>query len=198
MPPKVAPARTPGIRRRVEPERARDPDRAELLGEALQPAPREREVTIDPDERARRHLLAVEQGVDDDEALLVLRAGRVEQLAAARRSTTASRRRRARSDRDPDEGPDLSARPRRPSPDRPSTRRRGSRRRSARAGRGRARSGPSASAGPCSPVSGTMSRGSGGGRTWPRVSRLSRSYSIATGSKRKYDRGGSGPHVLDE
>ena len=32
----------------------------------------------------------------------------------------------------------------------------------------------------------------------PSVSRLSRSDSIAAASKRKYDRGGSGPHVFDE
>ena len=32
----------------------------------------------------------------------------------------------------------------------------------------------------------------------PRVSRLSRSDSTAAASKRKYERGGSGPHVLDE
>ena len=40
--------------------------------------------------------------------------------------------------------------------------------------------------------------GSRGARGWPSVSRLSRSDSIAAGSKRKYERGGSGPQVLDE
>src|SRR5687767_4852789 len=39
---------------------------------------------------------------------------------------------------------------------------------------------------------------SGGGSTRPRVSQLSRSNSTATGSNRKYDRGGSGPQVFDE
>ena len=86
MAPNVAPALDAGVGRAVEAEGARDPDRAELLGEALQPAAREREVAVDPDERARRHLLAVEQRVDDDERLLVLRARGIEQLAAGRRA----------------------------------------------------------------------------------------------------------------
>ncbi len=38
----------------------------------------------------------------------------------------------------------------------------------------------------------------GGGSGAPRVSQLSRSDSTATGSNRKYERGGSGPHVFDE
>ena len=37
-----------------------------------------------------------------------------------------------------------------------------------------------------------------GGNVSPWDSRLSRSHSTATGSKRKYDRGGSGPQVFDE
>ena len=37
-----------------------------------------------------------------------------------------------------------------------------------------------------------------GGSWLPRVSRLWRSYSIASASKRKYDRGGSGPQVFEE
>ena len=37
-----------------------------------------------------------------------------------------------------------------------------------------------------------------GGSWWPRVSRLWRSYSIASASKRKYERGGSGPQVFEE
>ena len=143
-----------GVGRAVEAEGARDPDRAELLREALQPAAGEREVAVDPDERAGRHLLAVEQRVDDEERLLVLRARGIEQLAAARRARLPVGEDERRS------GPGRGAargrrgRPRRPARDRPSTRRRGSRRRSATAGRGRARSAPRASAGSCSRVSG--------------------------------------------
>src|SRR6185503_2794946 len=70
----------------AEPEAPRDPDRAQLLREALDPASREREVAVDPDVRAGRHLLAVEEPVDDDEDLLVLGARRVEQLVPALRA----------------------------------------------------------------------------------------------------------------
>src|SRR6185503_3226283 len=75
-----------GVRRPAEAEAPRDPDRAQLLREALDPASREREVAVDPDVRAGRHLLAVEEPVDDDEDLLVLGARRVEQLVPALRA----------------------------------------------------------------------------------------------------------------
>ena len=73
----------PGVGGAVEPEAARDPDRPQLLREALQPAAGEREVAIDPDVGAVRHLLAVEKRVHDEEELAVLRARRVGELVAA-------------------------------------------------------------------------------------------------------------------
>ena len=76
----------------VEPERPRHVDLAELLGEALDPAAHQGEVVVDPDVRAGRDGLAVEQRVHDDEELLVLPPHRLEQLVARRPSTTASRR----------------------------------------------------------------------------------------------------------
>ncbi len=75
-----------GVGDAVEPERARHPDRAELLREALDPAAGEREVAIDPDVRTGRDVLAVEHRVDDDEELLVLAARRVEQLVVGIRA----------------------------------------------------------------------------------------------------------------
>ena len=186
-----------GVGRAVEAEGARDPDRAELLREALQPAAGEREVAVDPDERARRHLLAVEQRVDDDERLLVLRARGIQQLAAglrARLPVGEDERAAARvwvrvkaggqardgllgvgPELDDEEVADVVPR-----------RVRNERR--APFGRARDRVAPERH----------YATSSSGGSTWPRVSRLSRSYSIATGSKRKYERGGSGPQVFDE
>src|SRR4029079_13960566 len=80
----------PGPHARVggpaEAEGARDPDLAELLREALDPAAGQREVAVDPDERAGRDLLAVEQRVGDDEELLVLRPRRVDELRPALRA----------------------------------------------------------------------------------------------------------------
>ena len=95
-------------------------------------------------------------------------------------------------------GLDLLEAPRRPSRGRPSTRSRGSRRRSATADRGRATTRPARRARDRVARQRLMRRAPRAAARAPRVSRLSRSYSIATGSKRKYERGGSGPHVLDE
>ena len=145
-----APAPEPRIRRGVDAEAARDPDRAELLREPLDPASRQREVAVDPDVRARRHLLTVEQRVDDDEELLVLRAGRVGRARHPRRRTTASPRTRQRSGprRDAGRGPAAGTRQR--PLDRPSTRSRGSRRRNATAEGERATTGPRGCAAPYS------------------------------------------------
>ena len=139
-------------RRRSGARSARHPDRAELLREALEPAAHEREVTVDPDVRAGRDLLAVEHRVDDEEELHVLAARRVEQLGAAIACSSASRR------RSPPRGPDRSgaardraaARRARP-PGRPSTRSPSGRRRNATAGSARARSARPAKAGASSP-----------------------------------------------
>ena len=75
-----------GVRGAVEPVGTRHPDRAELLREALDPAAGEREVPVDPDVRARRHVLTGEHRIDDEEELLVLATGRVEQLLAGIRA----------------------------------------------------------------------------------------------------------------
>ena len=80
------PAPHPGRRAAGELVGPRHPDLAELLREALDPAAGEREVLVDPDERAGRDLLAVEQRVDHEVELAVVRARRVEQLVAALRA----------------------------------------------------------------------------------------------------------------
>ena len=113
----------PGVGEAVEPERPRHPDGAELLREPLDPAADEREVPIDPDVRAGGHLLAVEHRIDDEEELLVLAAGRVDQLVARRRCRTASRRRARRLVRDRrGSARGLRGGRPRPRPGRPSTR----------------------------------------------------------------------------
>src|ERR1019366_8989799 len=71
------------VRTALQAETARQPDRAQLLREALDPAAHQREIPVDPDVGAARHELTVEQRVDDDEELAVLRAARIEQLGAA-------------------------------------------------------------------------------------------------------------------
>ena len=89
--------------------------------------------------------------------------------------------------------------PRRPRRDRPSTRSRACRRRSATAAAGRATRAPRASAVTSSPVPAHQRsgrQGSPGGS--PSVSRLSAPTRPRAESKRKYERGGSGPQVLDE
>ena len=63
-------------------DRPRHPDRAELLRVALVPAPREREVFVDPDVDAPRVRLPLVSAADDHEAFLVLRAHGVEQFLA--------------------------------------------------------------------------------------------------------------------
>src|SRR4029078_2487795 len=75
-----------GVGGPAEAEAPRDPDRAELLREALDPAACEREVAVDPDVRAHGDLLAVEQTAADHEHLLVLRSRRVDELVAALRA----------------------------------------------------------------------------------------------------------------
>src|SRR6185369_15429496 len=81
-----------GVGGTAQPEAPRDPDRAELLREALDPAARQREIAVDPDVRADRHLLAAEEPVDDDEDLLVLRARGIHELVALVRARLPVRR----------------------------------------------------------------------------------------------------------
>src|SRR5579875_2432284 len=64
----------------LERKGARHPDLAELLREPLDPAAREREVPIDPDERTGRDLLAFQQSAHNQVELAVLRADGVAQL----------------------------------------------------------------------------------------------------------------------
>ena len=67
---------------RVEAEAAGHVHLAELLGEALDPAPHQREVAVDPDVGAAGHVLVAQHRVHDQEELLVLAADGVEQLLA--------------------------------------------------------------------------------------------------------------------
>ena len=127
-----------GIGEAVEPERARHPDRAELLREALHPAAREREVAIDPDVRAGRDVPAVEHRVHDDEELVVLAARGIEQLPAVLGAALPVDEQRGGASGIVGKGSTPAAARRRPRRDRPSTRARGSRRRSATAVPGRA------------------------------------------------------------
>src|SRR6201999_4469145 len=184
-----------GIGRTAEPEVARHPDLAELLREALDPAAREGEVAVDPDEWAGRDLLAVEKRVGNDEELLVLRARRVGQLGAAvlarlpvgeHRGAAAGVGVRVHAlgqDRadgvgvgpvvDDEERADVVPR-----------RRRDERRRAGR------RAGDA--------VAAQRHGWTGSGSGSPRISPLSRSDATAAASKRKYERGGSGPQGVEE
>ena len=152
-------------------------------------------------------------GVDDEEELLVLAARGVDELVAVRRSATASRRtaprarpgssgygsspsgqhgghgRRVGPVLDHEEVADVVPRRRRDERGAPLGRPR--HRESAQRHR---RLLPGSAAPRPHPWRDSASGGSGS----PSISRLSRSHSIATGSKRKYDRGGSGPQVFDE
>ena len=80
VPPKTAPRLQRRDRRgsRARTSASSRPNRAS--SGTPDPAADEREVAVDPDVRAGRHLLAVEQRIDDQEELLVLAAGGVEEL----------------------------------------------------------------------------------------------------------------------
>src|SRR6185312_9494447 len=176
--------------------RACHPHLAALLGEALDPAASHREVLVHPDERAGGDLLPVEQGADDEIELAVMRADGIEQLllgvrarlpVSEHRRTPARVRVRLESlwqqrrrdagigvEVDHQEVPDVVPRWWRHQAGGAARR---TRRRVALKTHAR-------------------TRGSGSGI--PSISRLSRSESMAAWSKRKYERGGSGPQVLDE
>src|SRR3954447_18140080 len=179
------------------------PDLTELLGEALDPAARHGEVLVDPDERAGRDRLAIQQRVDHKVELLVLRARRVEQLIAAlgerlpvgehsgaapgvRMRLQALGQERDNGLRigvevDDEEVADVVPRRWRHET-RPAARR--TRNRVALQGGAKAH--------------GATSSWTSGASGTPRVSRLSRSEATAASSKRKYERGGNGPQVFDE
>src|SRR6185312_2979292 len=76
-----APARLEPGRGLAGGEQARDVNRAELLGEPLDPAAVHREVLVDPDVDAATDRLAPVARADDEEELAVLRLDRVLELA---------------------------------------------------------------------------------------------------------------------